>query len=370
MKKLWDKFVYFMAWLALIWTVISSCVLAVVIIRHSIYRAMIYRPSSPEPSGSFPVQPEWAFTAQEAVNCTPVVEDSLVFINTEHKLYAISVEEGVEVWQLEHPTSTRCPYASAEVLVLPNQKGAIDAYDTKTGRPMWHDTFEKERAIYEDAVIFWENKVFVSRTFSFLTCYDLQSGSVLWEQETLGHTSVPLAAGDGVLYMGMRNSVYAYDAHQGQPLWVEDFGETVHELQLQASQLYVNSITALVAYDVVQRQIVWKTPLPERANTQNDLLLAEDKLYLSTDRILALSRSHGSILWESEVSPHNLGPMVILGESLFARDNENALYRVERTNDHGIIGKLLVKPVAESPVAAGDLLIVPFGDGRVFAYQP
>ncbi len=132
----------------------------------------------------------WNFTTETEIRGSPTIWDGegMVFFTTEyiygkaHKLYAVNITTGEEVWSVSH-------YASWASPALSNGKLYIGGSAVDT-------------------------------TFY---CYDARDGSLLWENEEMGGAidSSPVVA-DGKVYFGtseVDGTVYALDANSGSTLW-------------------------------------------------------------------------------------------------------------------------------------------------------
>jgi outer membrane protein assembly factor BamB len=105
------------------------------------------------------------------------------------------------------------------------------------------------------------------------------------------------------------------------------------------------------------------------------LVTYDDGLYVSGKRLFKMARGSGDIQWISEAYGRLRRP-VVLGNRVFVRDNFRTLYALDRDTGRET-GRLTVQAnkaastqPGHGPVVVQDLLIVPFGDERVFAYRP
>jgi outer membrane protein assembly factor BamB len=182
-----------------------------------------------------------------------------------------------------------------------------------------------------------------------------------------------------VVYLSTSDTLQGIDPSTGEVLWEKDFGSLITKILLDGNTLYLLlpfGQESLVALDLNTLQENWSIAATEFNNEELRTILSEgDVLYVGGDRLYALSKDNGSILWESEETGHLEQPLVI-GNKVIVRNKEKELFLFEAESG-GRIGSLGVRintlqnrSPGRSPAAFGDLLIVPFGDHRVFAYRP
>ena len=93
--------------------------------------------------------------------------------------------------------------------------------------------------------------------------------------------------------------------------------------------------------------------------------------------MIALSVATGEILWESQESEKSeeLGKPIILGGNIYVRDYDSTVYALN-IKDGSIIGRLHIGKDQDfynfdrGPAGLDGALIVPFGDNRIFIYEP
>lgn len=61
-----------------------------------------------------------------------------------------------------------------------------------------------------------------------LTCFDAETGAVVWRTEKVNRTLATIALQDGIIYLpDQNNSLHAFDAKTGETLWTHDLTSTV-----------------------------------------------------------------------------------------------------------------------------------------------
>jgi outer membrane protein assembly factor BamB len=122
-------------------------------------------------------------------------------------------------------------------------------------------------------------------------------------------------------------------------------------------------------------EIKWQiepSEIPDKRLTR--LTLSGDRLYATGERLYAISAQGGSIIWSSEKTGLLEHPRSF-NSYLVVRTRYQDLFVIDSRSGQ-IIGHMLVRAngsslygPGRSPIIAGNLIIVPFGDNRVFAYR-
>jgi len=153
----------------------------------------------------------WRFIANGPVQSSPAYEDGLVFFGGGNAFYAVTAQDGQEVWKL----STGRVYSSPAIgkgLVLfgtdSSSGGQLDnfyAVDSKTGLVKWKIEglirILSSPAISDDLIYF--------ASFRTVRAVEIDSGQERWRYKTDGWVRSSPVIANGVLYFGTSKGVFA-----------------------------------------------------------------------------------------------------------------------------------------------------------------
>lgn len=347
-------------------------------------------PIQPTSQGLFPKSADWIFTADEEIISTPVITNSLAILRISDSILAIDSRNGSRVWETQsfipdYPKSniTIAPIITGDRVIAPEENSTISAFSLQTGERLWKS--QQIQANPEDLDLFniesysvYGNKVFVARRSWALSAYDLINGDQLWEVDVPNRSSPIVKADLRCVYLAIDTSVQCIDPLTGKQIWEKDLDGTIGNLFLDGNTLYVsvlNGASRLVALDLDTLNSKWSintNDLPEEKIYS--LFLEGNHLYAGGRKLYKISKENGEIFWATDEIGWLETPLVF--ESLvFIRNKYHDLYMID-SHTGKVVGNLRVKynsPMTfdpdRSPTLYQDLLLVPFGDNRAFAYR-
>jgi outer membrane protein assembly factor BamB len=346
--------------------------------------------SNPVATGEFPTEPVWVFDAAAAVVASPVVRDDMVLIKTRESLYALDGTTGEELWEADSKGEEGLaisPLVSGEYVVVPEEYSGLAAFSSHTGELLWRvlpPWGEKTRAMPStiESTALSGGLAYVARFDWPLIAYDLTNGQSIWQAPALSGRDFPFIQADTEqIYLAAGDELRTYSSKTGELLSAAEFGGYLGPILLEDRMLYVadeqeNTISALdMGRD--NGNTLWAAQLPGDLDTFELRCLAvqDDVLYVAADRLFALSRGDGRLLWSTEETGRLECP-VFLNDRVYVRNTGRTLY-VFNPETGGETGRLSIKENTvmkhgpfRSPAVVRDLLLVPFGDGRIFAYRP
>lgn len=223
------------------------------------------------------------------------------------------------------------------------------------------------------------DKLFVPRVSWYLSAYDINSGNVLWENRVPNKAILDVETDGNIVYLSTSETLRGIDPSTGEVLWEKDFGSLITKILLDGNTLYVIlpfGLESLVALDLNTLQEIWSVAATEFNDDEVRTIHSKgDVLYVGGDRLYALSKGNGSKICESEETGSLEQPLVIDNKVIVRnKDKELFLFEAGSGEKIGSLGvrtnTLQNRSPERSPVAFGNLLIVPFGDHRMFAYRP
>lgn len=349
-------------------------------------------PLQPNPQGVVPQTPIWTYEAEDRILSTPVLSDSLAIFRTMNMIIALDVQTSEKIWESESnaPSGlstgdlTIPPLISDNLVLVPEKGSTIAAYSLMTGERQWvsqqiqnfrADTKLHEIEDYADN----QNKVYVARSSWSLSAYELQNGDIVWEIEVPNRAILDVEADPKCVYLSANESLTCYDPETGEQLWKIELNTLIGRIGLDNKALFIImpiGSSTLGSLDLDTLRWSW---LIEKSEFLGDelrtLTVTDDYLYVGGEqRLYKISKTTGEIIWKSEDTGWLETPVVI-DSKVIVRNIEGDLYAFDADTGEEI-GSARVKhntamkrDPERSPAVWKNLLIIPFGDNRIFAYQ-
>jgi outer membrane protein assembly factor BamB len=348
-------------------------------------------PLEPKTSGEFPRTPEWIYQASNEVVSTLVTDGNMIFIRTCCSVEAIESKKGNLLWRIDSDAPSRIrendivlpPKVRGNILYVPERGSTIAAYTIDTGQLLWKTpqiniNFESpDSARVEDFEI-KDNLLFVARWSWSLSAYNLLTGDLIWETPVLQKAHMKILLDLQCLYLNENTILRCYDSANGKLLWERNYGFIITSMLLVDRTIYlaeINDSPSIAALNLDSMQFSWNRKLGNISeNPLIWLAVAGDRLYATGNGLYAISTKDGTILWSTKESDV-LKSLVIQDGYIIVRNKGQDLFLVE-TNRGQVVGHMDVKNLGSelyfddrSPVFAKKLLIVPFGDRRIFSFR-
>ena len=381
--------------------ILTVIILVVLYAAWELFISNLHRPEDPkdpQPQGAFPAQPAWVFRTQEKIPGTPFYSGGKIFIPTSKNVYAVDSNKGILLWKsyyqgLSYPGFTFWnngvpPILCDGILVVPSRNDSLTAFSEATGVIFWNSPFDPgepdnlfhpEETNYTESLACAGDTLFVTRHDRGIYAINLKTGGNIWintDIEDRGYFATQING--KILYAFSTSFIYACDADTGNILWKKDIGEAVSSIFLENEILYVayfNPNPGLLAFESSAMKPIWdiKTSLPD-TSLFHYLAIDKDTIYATGDSVIAFDKNTGKMKWNSNPF-YKLGKPVILGNTLYVRDPATNLYAFDiQTGKYSVALKIQANwPSMDSlrdPIGASSLLVIPFGDDRLFAYFP
>jgi outer membrane protein assembly factor BamB len=340
-------------------------------------------PSEPVAYGGFPTSPKWVFYADRNIISSPAAKDQIAFVKTSTTLYALDVLENKVKWQVDSSTKrdlTYSPVLVGSLVIVVEDGSTLAAYSTESGNLIWKTPALQIIETGTDpirSIAFNSQYLYVARYTWNLMAYDLKTGKVIWEYDLPGRSTSYVVTNERYVFFAAGDTVSVLDANNGREIWVYDESGYFGPILLSGNTLYITDEmhAALISLDIDSKQINWIKDLPISTYEFSCMLEVGDNLLIAAQKLVMVSKQDGSILWATD----NLGSLecpVLLKNKIYIRNNQTDLYAFDKESGQEK-GELQVRTntVMEqdffrSPINANGLLIVPFGDKRLFVYQP
>lgn len=177
-------------------------------------------------------KPLWTKSLNVPIRASPTVANGKVFVvNTESELFALSAENGAQLWTSRglpegaSVLSNVSPAVSGNTLVVSYASGEVVALDITSGEQRWTDSVtggvagsslttigDAARPVIDDGV------VFASSRAGRIIATNLKSGERVWSRD-IRATQTPWVAGGSVFVVDMNSRMYALDRKSGKVKW-------------------------------------------------------------------------------------------------------------------------------------------------------
>jgi outer membrane protein assembly factor BamB len=376
----------------------------ILVLLYAAWRLFIFNlnrpedPKDPQSQGTFPTQPAWVFRTQEKIPGTPFFSGGKIFIPTSKNVYAVDSNTGNLLWKsyyqgLSYPdlsfrNNGVPPILCDGILVVPSQNDSLTAFSEQSGAIFWNSPYDPgepdnllhpEETNYVESLSCAGDTLFVTRFNRGIYAIHPKTGENIWintEIENRGYFATQI--NEKILYTFDTSFIYACDPDTGNILWKKDIGEAVSSILLENDILYVayfDPNPGLLAFDLSALKPIWdiKTSLPD-TSLFHYLAIDKETIYTTGDSLIAFDKNTGKMKWNSNPF-YKLGKPVILGNTLYVRDPATNLYAFDiQTGKYSVALKIQANwPSMDSlrnPIDASSLLVIPFGDDRLFAYSP
>jgi outer membrane protein assembly factor BamB len=341
-------------------------------------------PSEPVAQGSFPSTPKWIFYADKTIISSPVAKDQIAFVKTSITLYALDVLDNKVKWEVSSSTKrdlTYSPVVVGSLVIVVENGSTLAAYSTESGNLIWKTPALQSIETGTDpirSIAFNNQYLYVARHDWDLTAYDLKTGKVIWKHDLPGRSGSYVVAHEKSVFLAAgEDTASILDANTGLDVWTYDESGYFGPILLSGNTLYITDErhAALISLDIDSHQIHWIRDLPIPTYEFSCMLEMGDNLLISSQKLAMVSKQDGSILWATD----NLGYLecpVLLKNEIYIRNNQTDLYLFDKESGHEK-GELQVRTNTvmkqdffRGPIIANGLLVVPFGDNRLFVYQP
>jgi outer membrane protein assembly factor BamB len=245
----------------------------------------------------------WTAEYERRLQGAPAVVDDTVFLTSgfsldeEGHVYALDRADGSERWKrtLDYATKT-APTVTEDAVIVGSRDQCVYALSRDSGDTLWsyetgsrvdYTVSARDGRAYIDS---WDDAS-SNRIFAV----DAETGEELWRSDEKAYA--PIADGQRVYASGSYGGFYALDAATGDTEWELDADETPahHPVAVTSDTVYTGSVkggsSEIGAINVETGEVRWVLDLGLSTNTPP--AIADDRLYLALDRVVALEPPTG-----------------------------------------------------------------------------
>jgi outer membrane protein assembly factor BamB len=182
-------------------------------------------------------QPDWTFTAGDAIMSPITVVDGVVYFGSEdHYLYAVNLTTQDLKWKFKTEGSVRSqPAISKDMVYAASDDSYLYAVSISDGAQVWKTQVGKEAMsrlkiyqygnedVYISSPTLLDTTVYIGSTDGNLYALDASSGKILWRfttDEGWMIRNTPSIADGKVFFGDLSGDFYAVDVKEGTKIWV------------------------------------------------------------------------------------------------------------------------------------------------------
>lgn len=339
---------------------------------------------APMATGNFPRKYEKLLVLDSVVVSAPTTYNGYLFVQTNNMLYKFD-SLGNLIWNIKNSgyPGMFSPTGCGNLIVAPVvELREFVVVSDEDGSLVWKSTSSDSanQGKIEDIVCF-KNIVYVAEYNSGVLAYDITNGQIIWKQKVPERSSIYLSVNEEEqeLYVVAGKGVTAYDLSTGTANWEILYNTYVGPAIKDQNKLVIVlgplEPTEVTVVELSSRSTLWRRHIDGLlSNAFGRVIINSDTIYLSGNKIIALSMLTGDISWESEET-EMLRRFVLLKNKIYVRNNGSLIYMID-VKTGNIEGALTVGKESNlnsfdrSPAIIKEQLIVPFGDNRIYIYKP
>jgi len=351
-------------------------------------------PDEPMAFGNFPQGVVWIYSASSKVTSTPIFHNGKVFIRSTDSICALEAVDGKGLWcstSISDSPTSLSPIIIKDLIIVPENKTDIAAFSIENGELIWRNELKNDDTDLRGqhwikSIIAYENLVFVARYDYALTSYFVESGKINWSVGVPSHSDLFLAADSNHVILSAGEILSSYQPATGNLMWELEATYFENKSDVLFSPILINDgilyvtlsfgESCVISLDLNTMQEVWRVSISE--STINDPTKIESEgnfLFVAGRKLVSLIKKTGEINCIGKENKWSLESPVMYKNNVFIRDIYTTLYLLD-SNSCKITGGLRIQmntPMnlepERGPAIALNLLLVPFGDNRVFAYK-
>jgi len=288
--------------------------LIVVSLLSTILIGNIYRKtySDSEYIGLLGRQPVWMFkTTGRILSCLPD-KNSGVFVYTTDAVYLVNSVTGELIWKtgLKENTNTYDKYtiqtgikSIEKVLVVQRGDGSIVSLSTENGQMLWQGISKTGLPVFDMNID--RHFAYVARSSLSLDAYDTSTGEKVWSSDVPDRTSLYVFPETDKVYLGTSYILFVYEAQTGNLLSEHRLDGFLGKMVVDSGSIYasyLNGKYSFTSLDAKTLEYRWVVPQDLLSLSEvNSIVVDDDVVYFSGNKLIALSATDGEILWVSDI---------------------------------------------------------------------
>lgn len=311
----------------------------------------------------------WRFQAQGPTSRSPAVAAGVAYLQSgDGYVYALGAATGEERWRVDLGAGENTPAIVGDTLYVNDGVGALVALDAATGAERWR--FAESVAPFAAPVVV-DDVLFTASENGQLLALDAASGEERWRYEAGTGIGRSAAVADGLLFLGTDDgALRAVDSATGEERWRFESGETTEPARTPTvadGVVYVNVGSTLYAFDAADGTERWRSTF----DGARPVTAAGDALYCAglDGVIYALDASNGDIRWTFDTGVENpiAAAPAYVDDTVYAAGADGALYALDAETGAERWGFPLDGMVDYGPSIANGMIYVSTDLGSLYA---
>jgi outer membrane protein assembly factor BamB len=289
---------------------------------------------------TLPDAPEmlWRFSVEKgSFESTPAIVDGVVYVGEmNEKLFALKLESGEKIWEVEGPLGfPGAPAVRNGKVYVGDGEGTFYCLAASDGSELWRYATEAEIIAGAN---FWRDKVVVGSQDARLYCLDAASGEEVWKLQIENQIrSFSSVVEDRCFVMQCDGTLHIVDLNDGSivdSVLIGQANTTSSPAVLGDRVLFGTEDGSVVSVNWRKAEIDWsvedKRPLPYRSSPA----VMEGMVVIGSRgrRVQALTPDDGAPLWSFPTRQPVEGSPVIAGERVVIGATDGRLYMLDRTS--------------------------------------
>ncbi|MFN3455035.1 MAG: PQQ-binding-like beta-propeller repeat protein [Pseudobdellovibrio sp.] len=271
------------------------------------------------------------------------------------------------------------PVLYKDLIVVGNGLEGLVAYDLYEKNVVW--SIDIDQGV-EAAGTVINSRLFVGGLNGIFYSIDLDTAKIIWQFDTKSEiVSEPLIQDGLVYFISGANILYCLDATTGRQIWVYNRQDTSTLMTVRGGskpshsegKIYEGfSDGSLVSLDAKTGTPQWEVLLNRNTKFKDidaSPVIDGDTLYINSydDKLYAVSKSTGSILWKSNFGGSN-APL-LFGDKLVYTTSRGQLMVVNKSNGEMIWKVENLKGIATEPIVHKGLIAIGESQGRILFFD-
>lgn len=322
--------------------------------------------------------------------------DVIYAADREGTVKAMNAENGKQLWKVNLADSTGIFSSTpaelsggvtvdGDMLYIGSERAQLYALNAADGSLLWRTTVAGE--VLSSPVVS-DDMVLVNTGSGMLQSLDKQTGAVNWMVNlempalSLRVGSSPVVAHGAAIVGTNTGRVSAILLNQGQLIWQQRIAQPGGATEISrlgdvgVTPVIADEIAYAVAYngnlaaiDLRSGQIMWRREF----GSINDFIIEGNNIYMvdQNDRVLALDRNGGSIIWsQSDLLHRNLTAPAIYQGNLVVGDSEGYLHWLSLSDGSFVAqNKVSGSGLLSGPQVVNNNLIIQARNGTVYTFN-
>ena len=338
----------------------------------------------PAPDLGNGVEIRWQFTSEAGdVRSSPAVADGTVYFGSnDGNLYAVSLQEGAEIWRF--PTGN-LPHSNPAVadgtVFVGSEDGQCYAIDAKTGQERWRFAIGPDAdspAVMDGTVIICGGEQMRRSLYAI----NGRDGTERWRFSNDSSWFTAHAVADTRVFLTTGSYVSALDLHSGEERWRMTTEDHIGEGIVVASDtVYANDSGRLLALNAQDGTVRWRTP-PDQFIT-GTIAVAGDSIFVGSSEyhtVVAVNADDGKRRWlytidgiepdPAQPSRYGFSNLSVTDDTVFATRGFSEIYAIDkRAGSERWMLQLPSsgKTALSVPVVVDGLVLIGCQDGSMYA---